>query len=237
MKSPFMATMFDLLPLDVIKFEILPFVANDYFARMGINGILQPEERVSTPLRKNAVAELEMSIALYGYKKDNLNQQEFTASERGKKLMAIFDFLNKNPTFLKYDKNYRNATIKKVEEYSDPNFPQYAVLNEDEVAQLVSKAKQVVETLAKNPYVCEIVCGTLEPIWSPIAGAKPRVIVNNSALLEAAERERSSKPHWRLVTKTRFIRSSRNYDHEYEEDEDWEYGYFDKNEWVKLYED
>ena len=24
---------------------------------------------------------------------------------------------------------------------------------------------------------------------------------------------------------------------EYEEDEDWEYGYFDKNEWVKLYED
>ena len=233
-----MATMFDALPLDTIKYEILPLIADDYFARISINSMLKPEERTSTPLRKNAVAELEMSIAIRLYKKNELNEEEYdvSASKRAKKLMAIFDFIIRNPTFLKYDINYRNAMIKKVQEYSDPNFPQYSLVSKDEKAQLLSKANQLITVLAKTPYLREVRAGPYDLVWTPIDGAKPRKVVNNAALLEAAEKVRKSKAHWRPVLYRRYTRGHwRESDYEYEEDEMMEYGYFDTNDkWVCL---
>ena len=234
--------MFDLLPLDIIKYEILPFAANDYFARMGINSMLQPAERVSTPLRKNAAAEFEMSITVLNYRKNINDEYALSASERAKSLMNIFDFLNKNPTLLKYDINYRNATIKKVEEYSDPNFSQYRWISEDEKMEVVSKANKLAETLSENKYVCEVRKSVSNEAWSPIDGLKTRII-NNFALLEKIERELRAVPRWRLVEHERnsksYGRQRRHEDlpDEYYTYEKWEYGYFDMNDqWVFIHD-
>ena len=229
-----MATMFDWLPLDVIKYEILPFVADEYFARMGINSILHPLDRISTPLRNNAIAELQMSIATRQYKNTNLNGNEYTtsASERAKMLISIFDFNTRNSTFLKYDIKYRNALILKVQQYSDPNFPQYHSVSQDEKTQLVSKAMQFTTTLANTPYLHEVKGVEFELNWSPIDGAKPRSVIDNTALLEAAERKRRSQPHWRNIVE--YHRHTYAY-HDYADREYREYGYFDtNNKWVTL---
>lgn len=228
-----MPSKFDELPLEVIKYEILPFVANDYFARMGINSMLQPVERTSTPLRKTAAAELDMSFTLMSYKKKGLNvegQLLETSAQRLERLIAIFNFNIKDPHFIKYYKNFRGVMTTKAEYYANPNINEYEVVSEDEKGHLILKATQILELLAKNPYLCEAHPSVGNDKWSPIDGVKPRMIVDNSELLEKIRR---SKPHWRE------IEVKRGRSHRHEEDGDYhyyrEYGYYDSNdEWVKM---
>ena len=232
-KSPRMPSKFDKLPLDVIKYEILPFISNDYFARMGINSMLQPVERISTPLRKNAVAELDMSFTMLLYKKKGLGKEiyEYTPSKMAEKLLSIFDFSINNTHFIKYHKNYHDAMKKKAETYANPNFIEYELI--DERAPLILKATQMLEVLAKNPHICCVTPSYLNARWSPIEGATP-CIVDNSELLEKI---RLSKPHWREIEiKRGRTRRHNDVDEEYE---NYlyvrEYGYFDSNDtWIKI---
>ena len=223
-----MPSKFDDLPLDVIKYEILPFVANDYFARMGINSMLQPVERTSTPLRKNAAAELDMAFTLMRYKKKGLNVEgELLESpaQRLEWLIEIFNFNIKDPHFMKYAKQFRDMITKKAQHYANPDIDEYMLVSEDEKARLTLKATQILEVLAKNPYVCEARPSFINETWSPIDGVKPRIIVDNEELLEKIRR---STPHWREIEFKRG-RSHRYYDY-YRE-----YGYYDSNdEWVKM---
>jgi hypothetical protein len=217
-----MPSKFDELPLDVIKYEILPFVANDYFARMGINSMVKPVERTSTPLRKNAVAELDIGLSLISYKKKRLNIEAApleNSSKRLELLTRIFDFNINDLQFMKHAKGFRDMLTKKAETYASPNINEYELVSEDEKALLMLKATQILEALAKNPYVCEARPSFINETWSPIDGVKPRIIVDNEELLEKIRR---STPHWREIEFTR--------GHYYSE-----YGYYDSNdEWVKM---
>lgn len=49
-------TLFDCLPLEVIKSKIIPFIADDYFARIGINSVLPPVDRTGTKLRPDVIS-------------------------------------------------------------------------------------------------------------------------------------------------------------------------------------
>lgn len=223
-----MPSQFDDLPLDVIKYEILPFVANDYFARMGINSMVQPVERTSTPLRKNAAAELDMAFTLMSYKKKGLNVEGEvleSPAQRLEWLIEVFNFNIKDPHFIKYAKVFRDMITKKAQHYANPDIDEYSLVSEDEKARLTLKATQILEVLAKNPYLYEAHPSVKNEMWSPIDGVKPRMIVDNSELLEKIRR---SKPHWREIEFKRG-RSHRYYDY-YRE-----YGYYDSNdEWVKM---
>jgi len=221
-----MPSKFDELPLDVIKYEILPFVSNDYFARMGINSMLQPAERSSTPLRKNAAAELDMAFSLMSYKKKGLHVEPTlieTSSERLELLTRIFDFNINDLHFIKYNKNFRDMLTQKAERYANPNINEYVLVSEDEKDRLILKANEALQVLAKNPYLCEADPPLRNETWSPIDGTMCRIIVDNEELLEKIRR---SKPHWRVIEFKRG-RSHRYYDY-YRE-----YGYFDSNdEWI-----
>jgi hypothetical protein len=112
---------------------------------------------------------------------------------------------------------------KKAETYASPNINEYELVSEDEKALLMLKATQILEALAKNPYVCEARPSFINETWSPIDGVKPRIIVDNEELLEKIRR---STPHWREIEFKRG-RTHRYYDY-YRE-----YGYFDSNDtWV-----
>ena len=239
-----MPSKFDKLPLDVIKYEILPFVENDYFARMGINSMLQTAERISTPLRKNAVAELDMAFTIMTYKKKKglyaKGELLKTSAQRLERLIAIFDFNINDVNFLKYDKNFRRAIKAKAEHYANPNINEYELVSEDEKANLILKATQILEVLAKNPYLYEAYSSVINDKWTPIDGAKSRIIVDNAALLEE---KRRSTPYWRIVEEKRKrwrprrnIRDNDYSDEEYDDEHGkMEYGYFLKdNTWVAL---
>jgi hypothetical protein len=238
-----MPSKFDKLPLDVIKYEILPFVKNDYFARMGINSMLQPVERTSTPLRKNAAAELDMALTMMNYKKKGLYAEGGllkTSAQRLGRLIAIFNFNIYDLHFIKYNKNFRGVITEKAEHYANPNINEYEFVSEDEKANLILNAAQMLEVLSKNPYVCEAYTSVINDKWTPIDGVKPRIIVDNKELLEKIRR---SKPHWRIVEEKRKrwrprrnISDSDYSDEEYDDEHGkMEYGYFLKdNTWVAL---
>lgn len=162
-----MPSKFDELPLDVIHYEILPFLSDDYFARIGINSMLLPIERTSTPLRKNAAIELEMSLTLHKFS-IVLAADSSTPSTRGEQLMAAFNLTINNPLFLKYNRKFRDIITEKGETYADPNFQDYGLVSEDEKAQLVVKSNKILEVLEKNLYVCDVSPSFINDEWSPI---------------------------------------------------------------------
>jgi hypothetical protein len=136
--------------------------------------------------------------------------------------------------------NYHDAMKKKAETYASPNINEYELVSEDEKALLMLKATQILEALAKNPYVCEARPSFRNETWSPIDGVKPRIIVDNEELLEKIRR---STPHWRNIGIKRdrpspLSRSRRYYEaDEYQNRDDYVYGYFDSNDaWISIHE-
>jgi hypothetical protein len=101
--------------------------------------------------------------------------------------------------------------------------------------------------LEKKPYLYPVNAPQGNEKWSAVDGAGVCHITDNTHLLaiaaakeraKAAEAEklRRSKPHMRLVYRPRLVyRSYRYDDDDYDEDEEWEYGYYDtNNEWIYL---
>ena len=254
--------MFDCLPMDVIRFVILPYVANDYFARVAINSMVAWDEKVPAPLRTNAAAELEVALAA-ARMKPMLNDAEFnyitcygmTEKERAEKaerkavkIGEIFEFNVKYPILLKHNISFRTTAERKAMEFADPACEQYGFVSEATKALLITKANRLLEALGNNPFLFPVNGSTSTDKWTPINGAPARVIVDNSALLSAArdaaaavahaaEKERRSKPHWRRIHYGRryYGGDPDDYDDD-DDDESWEYGYFEGggNVWVCL---
>jgi len=180
---------------------------------------------------------------LMSYKKKGLFVEGMllkTSSQRLERLIAIFDFNINDVNFMKYYKNFRGAITAKAEHYANPNINEYELVSEDKKANLILKATQMLEVLSKNPYVCESHSSLINDKWSPIDGAKSRVIIDNAAILEE---KRRSTPHWRIVEEKRKrwrprrnISDSDYSDEEYDDEHGkMEYGYFLKdNTWVAL---
>ena len=242
--------MFDRLPMDVINYEIRPLVANDYFARVGINEMVRTHEKTPTRLRRNAAAELEVALAT-ARMKPMLNDAELhsitygmteeektaTAERKAAKIGVIFDFNVKHPILLKHNLSFRTTVESKVAEFADPDCPQYHLVSEASKATLIEKATWLMETLANNPFLFHVNGSTTTDKWSPIDGAPACVIVDNSVLLAAAaaveqaamaaaEKERRSTPHWRPTSYRRRGRYMDSDEDDYDDD-DWQYGYYE----------
>jgi len=241
-KQDKMVNLFDSLPMDVIKYEIIPYISNDYFSRMGINFLLPPVDRQRAPLRRGAVTELGISLSVVRLSRliaNATNTQD--QQNKAEQISETFKYLLINPLLLQHNMSFRNTAIAKATTFADANCNQYAVLSEANKANLIDKSCQLLAFVASTPYLYHSGCAlTKESKWSPIEGAGNHVVVDNEraliaaakeahAKLMAAERERKSKPHWHFFTFSR----GRYRDDDY--DGDWEFGYFDNDEkWVYL---
>jgi hypothetical protein len=237
-----MVNLFDRLPMDVIKYEIIPYIANDYFARMGINFLLPPVDRQRAPLRQSASLELGMSLCVV--KLNRLVANATNAADplsKAEYIAETFSYLLKNPLILQHNMTFRNTAIAKAVTFADPDCNQLEVLPEANKANLVDKSCQLLTFAASTPYLYHCTSAlSKDSKWSPIEGAGRHVVVDNERALiaaakeerakfRAAEKERRSKPHWRFFTVSR----GRYRDDDY--DGDWVFGYFDAEErWVYL---
>ena len=227
-----MINLFDKLPLDVIKYEIIPYIANDYFGRMGINFLLPPIDRQSNPLRHGAVTELGISLSVVRLSRLIINATNAQDQQnRAEEISETFKYLIINPLLLQHNMSFRNTALAKALTFADPDCNQYTVLPEANKANLVTKSCQLLAFAATKPYLYHSGCAiTKDSKWSPVEGAGSHVVVNNEKALIAAEKVRKSKPHWHY-----FSRGMYRYDYEDDQDGDWEYGYFDVNEkWVSV---
>lgn len=242
-----MVNLFDSLPLDVIKYEIIPYIADDYFARIGINSLLPPVDRQRAPLRCGASLELGMSLCVVKLNRlvanatnaaDPLNKAEY--------ITETFNYLLKNLLILQHNMTFRNTAIAKAATFADPDCNQLEVLPEVPKANLIDKSCQLLALAACTPFLYHCTSAlSKDSKWSPIEGAGRHVVVDNERALiaaakeerakfRAAEKERRSKPHWHFFS-TRRGRYRDDYDDD--DDGDWGFGYFDAEErWVYLEE-
>jgi hypothetical protein len=245
-----MSTLFDFLPLDVINYVIKPFIDNDYFARIAINALLPPNDRRGSPLRQDASKQLHLSLNLAPLKKI-MHTATWAEGPLGKAngIVALFDFLINNPLILQHNLNFRNTALRQAKTFADSDCPQYTVLEDTAKTALVCKAALLLERMEKSPYLYPVNTFQGNEKWSAVDGAGVCHVADNVRLLAVAaakeraaaaeaEKLRRSKPHMRVVYRTRLTyRSYRYDDDDYDEDEDWEYGYYDEaNNWVCLEE-
>ena len=246
-----MSTLFDFLPLDVINYEIKPYIENDYFARVGLNALLPPIDRRGTPLLQDTARQLHLSLHIAPIKKLTHDASLVEGPVRKAEAIAtLFDFLIHNPLILQHNLSFRNTALRQATTFADPNCSQYTLLEDVDFTPLIFKAGLLLELMEKTPFLYQLNTFQSNAKWTAVDGAGLCVVVDNSHLLAVAlakeralaleaEKLRRSKPHMRVVYRTRLVyRRYRYDDDDYDEDEDWEYGYYDEaNIWVCLKEE
>ena len=112
--------LFDQLPTDIIYYEIFPYL--DYNSRVTANLLLPRKDRLSIPLRKDAVRELSMKMA-----SDHLTSLIFKQRDarsnltRNRLSLKIWRTLPLYPELVQYNSRFRAIVIEKSKEFSDPD--------------------------------------------------------------------------------------------------------------------
>jgi len=148
--------LFDELPTDIIYYEIFPFL--DYNSRVTANLLLPKEDRLRTPLQKDAVIMLEMSLgrAAMG---SLIKKQSRTTNpiSRNRLTLKIWRTITLFPSLYQYHSKFREVVAAKAVEFSDPSMAEYAHVSNytrKELKKLCTNFLLSLET--SHPYICEL---------------------------------------------------------------------------------
>jgi hypothetical protein len=111
--------LFDELPTDMIYYEIFPYL--DYNSRVTANLLLPIKDRMSVSLNKEAVLQFSLRFAA-GIVKGLMDKQWRTTNRiaRSRINLKIWRTLGKLPQLVQYHAEFRQITIDKIREFTDP---------------------------------------------------------------------------------------------------------------------
>ena len=164
-----MAHLFDNLPLDMIHYEIFPYL--DYNSRVTANVMLPPKDRISVPLKKDCA--IVFALHFIGPK-----GAEFIESlkEPGNNLVISRRYMhfgrNIHEFFYacQYRLEIREGMISLLRCFSDPNHKRYEHLSPYVKKNLPPLAILQLETLqTKFPFIKEVTLIKRDK-WTPITG-------------------------------------------------------------------
>lgn len=110
--------LFDQLPTDMIYYEIFRFL--DYDSRVTANLLLHPEDRMRTPLRKDALTEFSMMFGSTIIK--NLMRKQKTAKTligRNRLTLKIWRTMPMFPELVQYNSRFRATVLDRAVEFSE----------------------------------------------------------------------------------------------------------------------
>ena len=110
--------LFDQLPTDMIYYEIFRFL--DYDSRVTANLLLHPEDRMRTPLRKEALTEFSMMFGSTVIK--NLMRKQKTATTpiaRNRLTLKIWRTMPMFPELVQYNSRFRATVLERAVEFSE----------------------------------------------------------------------------------------------------------------------
>jgi hypothetical protein len=148
--------LFDELPTDMIYYEIFPFL--DYNSRVTANLLLPKEDRLRTPLQKDAVAMLEMSLGKAAM--GSLIKKQSRATNpisRNRLTLKIWRTVTLFPSLYQYNSKFREVVAAKAVEFSDPSMANYTHVSNytrKELKKLCTNFLLSLET--SHPYICEL---------------------------------------------------------------------------------
>ena len=177
-----MQYLFDNLPLDMIQYEIFPYL--DYDSRVLANSMLPPVDRIRVPLKKDAALQFALT---YSSMKicSNLKKLD-TAKGTGLRrlILKIYREIPKHFHILEYSEKARAEILKKSAEFSDPNGDEYESSTHHMKRELPKLCKVIIEMGVKRPFIRNVET-SVRPGWSAVKGAGPIRVADNDALVRA----------------------------------------------------
>jgi len=180
-----MQYLFDNLPLDMIQFEILPYL--DYDSRVTANTMLPPVDRVKTPLKKDAALQFALTFSstrICSY----LNRlDKVTGTARRRLILKIYREIPKHFHILEYSEKARKEILKKCLEFSDPNSDDYDGSTTHMRKELPKLCRAITEMATKRPFIRNVET-SVRLGWTAVLDAEPLRITNNDDLVRALSR-------------------------------------------------
>jgi len=148
--------LFDQLPTDMIYYEIFPYL--DYNSRVTANLLLPRKDRLRTPLQKDVVVMLEMSLGKAAMS-SLIKKQSHTTNpiSRNRLTLKIWRTVPLFPSLYQYNSRFREVVAAKAAEFSDPSMVEYAHVSNytrKELKKLCTNFLLSLET--SHPYICEM---------------------------------------------------------------------------------
>jgi len=159
--------LFDNLPLDMIKFEIFPYL--DWTDRVSVNTCLPPVDRIRTPLARDSGLILAIRIQAARLKKQLLSAESANYLPiKSRRVLKIFRGIEKYRYIIEHHKSFRDMLIQKCKNYSNPENTEYIGTSlhfKKTLMKLTTDFLEVYEM--KYPYKYQINAHK-EGSWNPI---------------------------------------------------------------------
>lgn len=164
------------LPLDVIRTHILPRL--DWSSRVTANTLLDPKERLSFPLKKDAGISLMIAKEHDIIKKLLLAVNPFNSAQKNHGHIMTLMKAMKNMTYLlKHSLHFRNMFISKCLGFADLQSAEYAASNisEEDKMALGSLCHENLARLETLPYEREVASSCQES-WTAVGAGPPHIV-------------------------------------------------------------
>ena len=161
--------LFDQLPTDMIYYEIFPYL--DYNSRVTANLLLPRQDRLRTPLRKDAVLQFAMrlgsSFLVSLIRKQGTAQNRITRNRMSRKVWRTVPLF---PELFQYNSGFREVMAAKAAEFSDPSvedMDHVTAYTRKELKRLCEAFLLSLET--SYPYKREVAASSPRENWSAVA--------------------------------------------------------------------
>jgi len=181
------------LPLDMIQFEIFPYL--DYDTRVKVNLMLPVQDRIRTPLKKDAALQFAMALvatrltSIMNKIAGNLDRR----AVRNRYLLKLFRDIPKYFFVLQYNSKLREAILLKCADYSDPDNQEYANASPHVKKTLPDICRAILHLAETKPLMYEIQGVSKNMPWTPLKNANPIEVVDNFARVAAAVSRKKTK--------------------------------------------
>jgi hypothetical protein len=164
------------LPLDIIHKEIFPKL--DWSSRVTANVLLDPADRLSFPLKKDA------GISLMMRKEHDILKKKLSLvapyNSQYKNYTYIVDLMTamKEITYLlQYSLNFRMTFIERCMSFGNPNSSEYAtaVITDYDKMVLVSLCEENIQRIETLPFLRDVVSSCHEK-WTAVSAGPPHIV-------------------------------------------------------------
>ena len=164
------------LPLDVIRKHIFPRL--DWSSRVTANALLDPADRLSFPLKKDAAISLMLAKEHDIIKKKLYAVAPYNPPEKNyEHILATMKAMKNMNYLLRYSLNFRNMFILKSEVFANLESTEYATtaISIEEKQALATVCQENLERLKTIPYEREVV-SSCKDTWTAVTAGPPHIV-------------------------------------------------------------
>jgi hypothetical protein len=173
-----MTTRFDILPLDVIRHVLYPYL--DYESRNNVNMFLQPYEKISNRMKKETTKQFELQFNVARLRPGLCNiDSSFAKGEEKIIIMTKYfkDYVLQNLVISQHNLRFRTVLLGKLNEFSNPESYERAMPLPKYMQDLLTLSSNILSMIeSKYPYLHELRTSLSDEKWSAVDAGPPKIV-------------------------------------------------------------